>query len=831
MKKIFYSVLFFFIFLYSNLIFAGTYNLQIPFIKNSNKQDNKIAFFTKTYLGDIYIKKNAEITYNINSAQINEQFNIKDTSVNGLDRSNTKVNFFIGSDKTYWDSSMETFNSVELNKPNAPVHVLIRAVNNNIEKIFNIKPNIPLSAIKVKLTGVEQISVNDDGELTVNSQGEEIKFSKPKAYQFINGEKIFYNAEYRIYSDNRYGFVVKNYSKNYPLYIDPLLSSIYIGGTAEDVANDIAIDNNGYVYITGSTLSNYFPVTKYGYDNIINGYKDVFVCKLDNSLNIISATFIGGVANDIGNSIAIDNEGNILITGETFSADFPVTTGSFKGISDVFVVKLNSALTAFSGGVYIGGSYEDIGKSIALEANGDIVVVGETDSGNFPVTANAVNKAKVGDRDIFAVRLNESLSILKSTFLGDVYNDYAGGTAVDNNDNIFITGANVQESGYENIFIYKLNSDLSTVIAKKKITGKHDDFGKEVKIDNNGNVYIAGFTQSSDFSVTTGGYDSTFNGESSFDYDGFIMKFDNGLNLLASTFIGGAKNDVVNAIGFAKDGDIYIAGYTESADFPVTSESFDTNVNGYKDIFIAKLSSGLTSLNASTFIGGSLDDFATSLAVDSIGNLFVTGYSESNNYPVTDNSQNNGANDVVLSKLTSNLSLTVMPSGQTFNYEFSSAGEWKLLSLPLDASVNVDKFYNVKTVWIWDNGSWKIWSPDSDIANLVKSYNMETFDELIAGQGFWVNSSNDVSVYFSGNIYGTEKFVISQGWNLVGVGKAVTVNDLLSKEPNIKTVWKWENGSWKIWSPLDSVKSLISQYNIETFTSLSQGEGFWINKQ
>ena len=831
MKKIF---VFFAILLQSSLLFSQS-ALNVPFVKNSGILNDNVSFFIKTYAGNVLILNTSEIIYKLKSAEFSEKFDLESVDVEGVEQNLCKINLLYSADKKKWHTGITTFNSLQLNSASAPVHILLRAESKNFEKIFKFKKNFPLETFSISLKNIDSLSV-DNGELIIFKNGNEVKFSKPLAYQFIDGEKVFYEAEYTVAGKTSYTFHVKGYDKSLPLFIDPLLVSVYIGGTEEDIANDITSDSNGNIYITGSTLSSYFPTGKYGADKTINGAKDVFVCKLDKNLQILSATFIGGTKNDIANSIAVDKNGNVFVTGETFSSDFPVVYGavkpSFSGVSDAFVVKLNSSLTSFLAGTFLGGSYEDIGKSIYINSNGCVIVGGETDSSDFfPVASNGYDTIPNGYRDIFAVKLNSELSLIGgATFLGEEYEDYMGGIAVDSNDNIYVAGANVKKNGYEDFTIYKLSSDLSQLKISKSFSGKYDDFPTDIKI-NNENVFVAGFTQSNDFSVTSGSFDSLFNG-GAFDKDGFLLKTDLELNLLASTFIGGNSYDIVNKICFGADGGIYVTGVTKSSNFPVIAGAYDESINGYKDIFISKFSPDLKNLSASTFLGGGLDDFGNSVTVDMEGNVYVTGFSESNNFPVTGSDVYKGNDDVVVAKLTSNLSLSVMPDGQFFNLSFSSSGEWKLCSLPLDTSLNVEKFSSVKTVWKWKTNekAWEIWSPLESLKNLVSQYGMSTFSFLEPGEGFWINSDKDVSYYLSGIDYGVEKFTITSGWNLAGAGKTINVAELYAKEPNIKTVWVWNNGSWKIWSPDDSINSLVSQYGMATFSLIEKGQGFWINR-
>ncbi len=825
-----------FLIFFASMIYAETTNIHIPFIKNNNLYPKNIFYFTKTYNGNVFIDKKGEIIYSVNSVRFVEKFNIKNINVKSVEKSNVKVNFLYGNNANNWREGMETDRIIRLNDNNSNIEVLLKSRNNNIEKIFMLKPGVSLKKCRASFSKDSELHINASGELTVLKYNEELKFSKPVAYQYINGNKVFYPCSYILTGDYGYGFDVNGYNENLPLFIDPLISSVYIGGTEDDVANDIVIDNNGYIYITGSTLSSYFPVTKYSADKSINGGKDVFVCKLDSNLQLISATFLGGAGNDTGNSIAVDKSNNIYIIGETFSSNFPVIPGNvqtvFKGVSDAFIIKLDSSLSSVLSSTFLGGGYEDIGEDIVIDSDGAILVTGETDSTDFPVSATAPNSVSNGYRDIFVAKLNDSLTILSgSTFVGGEFEDYAGGIATDSENNIYVAASNVKESGYEDLSIYKFNSALTSLVSEKNISGKYDDVPTDIIIDKNDNIFVTGYTQSGDFPVTSTAFDTSFNG-GAFDKDGFILKTNKNLSILYSTFFGGNNDDVPSKAVLGIDGGIYVTGHTKSGDFPVDTIGYDTTINGYNDIFIIEFADNLASIEASTFIGGNLDDFGTGIIADKTGNVFITGYSESNNFPVTNQSTEKGNDDVIISKLTSNLSFSVLPDGQVFTLVFASSGEWKLCSVPLNSELSVTKFSNAKTVWKWDanDKSWKIWSPVDSIKNLISQYGMKTFNTLVPGEGFWINSNNNLSFYLSGNNYGLENASVVSGWNLLGTGKDISVSEITTKDSSVKSVWKWSNGAWKIWSPVDSIKNLISQYSIDTFTTIEQGVGFWVNK-
>jgi hypothetical protein len=159
---------------------------------------------------------------------------------------------------------------------------------------------------------------------------------------------------------------------------------------------------------------------------------------------------------------------------------------------------------------------------------------------------------------------------------------------------------------------------------------------------------------------------------------------------------------------------------------------------------------------------------------------------------------------------------------------------WSLKALPvkIDGGVNISKFNNdnLSTIWKWEDNGWLIWSPSNSITQIINSYGLNMISSIQAGEGFWVNAVKGVSVDINGNEeYGLEVLNIDSGWNLVGVGKNISVADL-SNLGVVKTVWKWSGNNWQIWSPDNEIKNLITKYGLQTISTIEQGEGFWVNK-
>ena len=297
------------------------------------------------------------------------------------------------------------------------------------------------------------------------------------------------------------------------------------------------------------------------------------------------STYLGGAQDDQATAVATDSSGNIYLTGYTLSANFPVTTGvvqgKLTGNTNVFVSEIKPDGSALVYSTYLGGSGIDQGMSIAVDSSGDAIITGSTNSTNFPVTAGAFQTIAPAGFNAFVAKLNP-------TGTGLIYSTYLGGSGADN--------------------------------------------AAGVTLDNLGDAYITGSTSSSDFPVTAGVVQNHLAGA----VNAFVSELNPaGSALVYSTYLGGSAADHATAIAVDSAGNAYICGYTDSANFPVTNSAFQSTLNGKFNAFVASLVNGGSSLNYSTYLGGNGDDQANALAVSSNGDVDITGFTNSTNFPTT----------------------------------------------------------------------------------------------------------------------------------------------------------------------------------------------------
>jgi hypothetical protein len=672
-------------------------SLDIPFITNEGQFDMDVKFYARTIGGTAFVTESGDIIYSltnrlgeksISGIDFKEHFvGHKQNKISGKDPSTTKVNLYRGRDRNEWRNGIPTFEMIDMGEVWDGIGLTLKAHNNNIEKIFTIAAGANPGDIRIGISGMRGLNVNDAGELEVLSLKGLISFTKPVAYQENPGWREYIEVAYAV-DGNEYGFSIGDYDRETTLFIDPLLASTILGGWCDDICYGpfIETDVSGNVYLSGFTCTPTFPTSLGAYQrNYAGGQLDCFISKFNSDLTtLLASTFLGGSGFETECTIALDDSGNIYAGGFTNSQDFPTTPGAYNedpnGNYDIFISKLDNDLTTLIASTYIGGSsndgYESNRIDLVVGESGDLYFVAQSSSDDFPTTPGAYDSSYNGSGfivsgDAVIARMDRNLTTLQaSTYLGGSLDELRVSIALDENENVFVctgtyssdlstpgTAYDRDYNGSGDVFIAKLSSDLTTLAASTYLGSGYEEIPHVIEIDGNGNAFISGYTQSSNFPTTPGVFDEVFNAGGE---DGFISKFDNGLTtLLASTFLGGNDLDRSQALVIHESGDIYVTGKTMSEDFPIIPGTYDDDYNGggsdeHGDIFVSKLDVDLTVLKASTFLGGSDDEKPFGIAFDGSGNVFVGGFTHSNDYPTSEGAYDrsfDGIRDVIVAKL------------------------------------------------------------------------------------------------------------------------------------------------------------------------------------
>jgi len=490
------------------------------------------------------------------------------------------TNYYIGSDRSNWQAGVKQYAGVSYRDVYPGVNMAFHGEQRQLEFDFIVAPGANPAPIDLGFSGARKIATDASGNLLLSSAAGDVVMHKPVAYQEENGKRQIVTAQFVQEGKNKVGLALGSYDHSRELVIDPALSySTYLGGSGEDEAYGIAVDGSGNAYVTGATASINFPAAS-GTVSSTGGF-DAFVTKLDAAgSSVVFTTLIGGSGDDFGFGVAVNSLGTYVI-GNTSSSNFPssVTLGPGGG-QDAFVASLNSTTGAKVYVTRIGGTGTESGNAIAVDSTGNAYVGGQTDSTNFLIVSPAIQSSNAGTEDAFISKINPAGSAL-------VFSTYLGGTS----------------------------GDLVTGLA----------------LDSSNNTYVTGITVSSNFPTTSGAFQTAQTGTGD---NGFVTEIKaDGSTKIYSTYLGG--NGVSDALGVAVDsaGEAYVTGTTNSTAFPTVDAAQSSNAGGF-DVFVTKFNATGSSLLFSTYYGGTLDDIATGIALDSFGDAYVTGRTASSTYPV-----------------------------------------------------------------------------------------------------------------------------------------------------------------------------------------------------
>jgi hypothetical protein len=522
-----------------------------------------------------------------------------------------RSSYLKGRNRDAWKTDIPTYAKVRVMGVYPGVDVVYYGRQHVVEHDFIVSPGADATRVQFATAEAEQLDTRPDGALVARSSVGELALLAPVAYQEIDGDRRPVSCRYVRATNTTFGFAVGEYDHTRPLVIDPILKySTYLGGSDEDnddVFGTIGTDKFGFAYIAGETDSLDYPVLdafQPAHAPNITGDSDGVLTKLNKTgTAIVYSTYFGGTAEDGVTDLAVDPNGNAYVTVFTGSPDFPVTPGAFQTTfaggdrfdGDVVAAKFDpTGHLLFS--TYLGGSGNEIASAIAIDGTGAVYLTGCTASTDFPVSATAFQKT--------------------------------------------LHGSGV--SGDGDAFIAKLDPRFSTLVYSTYLGGSDDDCGVAIAIRSK-MAYVAGSTVSTDFPVTPGVVQPTFGGgDPTIDYgDNFVTKINStGTKLVYSTYLGGSGGDFASDLVLDRFGNAYLVGETLSADFPVTPGAFQTTYGGaggagIGDAFVSKLNTTATALIYSTYLGGSDDDLADAVGVDTSGNVYVVGGTSSTDFPVT----------------------------------------------------------------------------------------------------------------------------------------------------------------------------------------------------
>ncbi len=608
-----------------------------------------------------------------------------------------KSNYFLGNDPAKWQRNVPQYGKVRCEQ----VYCGIDAVyygnqEGRLEYDFELAPGADPSQIRLAFSGARGIKLAANGDLLLRTAAGTLRQHRPVAYQLFDGTRVPVTAGYVLTPSPRSGggrgawaqrsrgagrrrsgsstrpyvhtptqitLDLGAYDRSRSLVIDPVLAfSTYLGGSERDVAVAVATDSLGNVYVAGFTTSATFPTTPGAGDTTHNGSNDLFVTKFDpTGSTLLYSTFLGGVASDEMDyrPFAVDATGNAYLSGTVNSADFPTTPGAFdqtpNGRNDAFVAKLTPDGATLVYSTLLGGLEQDRGRGLAVDGSGNVVVVGITDSPDFPLEAPLDFRVRLLEG--FVTKLNATGSaLLYSTFLGGSELEGATAVALDGAGSAIVCGdtsspdfptANPFQpamAGTGDAFVAKIVPDGSAFIYSTylggAVSGPIGEQANAIAADAAGNAYVLLWSDSTDLPTVDALQPANAGAE-----DCYVAKLNPaGSALLFATYLGGSAMDQPGGIALDAAGNMHIAGGTRSTDYPTANPIQAAHAGGVlSDVFITKLRSDGAALLYSTYLGGTDFDGAVSLAVDGAGAAYIVGRTRSTDFPIANPYQPNHA--------------------------------------------------------------------------------------------------------------------------------------------------------------------------------------------
>lgn len=587
-------------------------------------------------------------------------------------RLGARVNYYSGRETSRNKTrvtGLPTYGSVWYRSVYSGVDIRFHGDQRVLEYDVHIAPGGSPANVVMRYEGARSLSVTAAGQLAIDLGDGRILQDAPFAYQVVAGKRVRIPVSYRIERTKGdggqiYGFELAQYDRSLPVVIDPtVVSSSYLGGSEDDTANGVATDAAGNVYITGSTWSTDFPIQSALKSAAQTEYRDVFVTKFDAAGTLIYSTYLGGGNMEDGKAIAVDSAGNVYVTGDTMSQDFPVTAQAYQAVgdgvfTDAFVAKIDP-LGGLLYASYLSGTLDDEGNAIAVDETGTgvtVVVTGETWSHDFPTVNPLYTVAATGNnRDAFVARLDLGqsgvASLLWSTYLGGGNRDSGAGIALDGVGNVYVVGTTesadfpITANGYQDpfvlgfsrVFLARLSANGTALQYAACLGGDGEDVGRGIAVDASGNAYLVGSTHSTNFPTVNPLYTVANTGDN---LDAFAARIDTDVSgvggILYSTYLGGSGNDAAAGVAIDASGNAYVTGYTRSADFPVVGASAApmNALQGDEDGFVVKLNATGSAVLYSIYFGGTNEDYMRGIALKGTGDVLLVGQTRSSDFPL-----------------------------------------------------------------------------------------------------------------------------------------------------------------------------------------------------
>jgi uncharacterized protein (TIGR03437 family) len=546
--------------------------------------------------------------------------------------------YFIGRTEKDWHTGIPHYGRIRYKNVYAGIDLVYYGHDRNVEYDFILKPGADPDQIKLAYN--KPVRVDANGDLLI----EELRQHRPKVFQ--NGHQV--GCDY-LMRNGTVQLALAEYDHSQSLTVDPVLEfSTYLGGPAEEHGFAISLDTAGNVYLAGGTQSPAAP-TLDPFQNTTALILSPVVFKFaPDGHRLIYYAVVGNNSWDSAYTIAVDSTGSPIISGQTRNPNFPLKNAfqtQFKAIWDnAFITKVSPDGKSILYSSYLGGNNRDSGNGIAVDAQGNVFVTGDTSSSDFP-TLNALQaQPGGGGYDCFITKVAPTGILLWSTYFGSSGAEGCYDIAIDRSGNAWVAGSSSSQdlllknaiqatstprTSYRTPMLARVSTD-GKLLYSSFVGGPTAGFAKAIAIDASGNIFLGG---SADSQFVT---KNAFQSQSAGPGNRYLMGLDPSAQTVRfASYFGGSGSDIIDRIAIDNAGSMYVIGWTSSADFPVKG-SFQVFSGGgvcQCDAFVAKFAPGAQSLIYSTLLGGHNGDFGEGVAVDNSGNAYIVGTTLSQDFP------------------------------------------------------------------------------------------------------------------------------------------------------------------------------------------------------
>ncbi len=634
------------------------------FEPNAGRLPGDVKFLSRGGAGTLYVNAaGADFHADRGSLRLRMPGANPNAAVEGVSPTGAYTLYVVGADRAGWRNGIAHYAKVRTRQLYPGIDVLYYLSDRELEFDFVVAPGADPGSIRLAFDAKPQPDAHGD---LVFANG--FRQRRPIAFQQTEAGRKPVEASYQVAANGEVRLALGNYDHSVPLVIDPVLDAGFLGGDAGDIATAIAVDRQGSVYVTGSSASTItLPPGTSAIQDKPKGGRDVFLAKLtpDGSGKLALAywTQLGGSNTDEANAIVVDDAGFVYLAGYTDSTDFPLAGGplqtAFGGEMDAFVAKILPS--AGSDGLWYsqtyGGEKVDVANAMALDGAGGVYIAGYTTSDAIPgASSSTFQCCNRGGYEGFIARVapDSSNALAYATYFGGNSTDAVTGIAVNAAgeavvvgytaaDNFAVTGDDVYQSTMRSsmdafVALFDFNKPgLDALLYATYLGGDGLDVPTAVLLEGN-SAWITGYTFSSDFPVTPGAYRTSPAGSA----DAFLLRFDfnnrySQAAIAYGTYLGGSETEVPYGMALLPQGRVALAGYTYSENYPLAADTARGPRSGAEAFLsvIDTTKSQAEALTYSTVLCGSTVDAGTGVAADAAGNLFMSGYTYSSEFPVT----------------------------------------------------------------------------------------------------------------------------------------------------------------------------------------------------